>query len=504
MRAALYARVSSEGQAQRGTIASQVSLLEAKVAEVSDELVASFIDDGRSGARIDRPGLDELRDQAQAGVFERVWVLTPDRLARNFAHQMFVLDELARCGVAVCFTDAPPLEDDPQARLLVQVQGVIAEYERAKTAERQRRGKLYKVRAGEAIFRKVPFGYRRVPRAGDVAARLEVYEPEAEIVRQIFDDYVAGGMSLRAVIRRLYADAIRTPTGRPMWSTSTLGPLLRNATYAGTAQWYRHERLPMSSPTGRPRRRVRPREEWISVPVPAIISTETFEAAQRISAQNVAYSSRRISVDRWLLRGLIVCGPCGIRCACMRAPTGGRSGGHNYYYGCQYHDVLKAGGEERRCRESQIRADELDAFVFGQIREAMLTPALLTAGEHAVVDREPAPDDQLLKAQLARLQRQIDDGERERMRLLDAYQAGLIPLDDLSRRNGELAARCAHLGTQRDELSAQHAQLSTDNRLRERVANFAERVATGIDALDFTGRQRLMRLLIERVRVTGW
>jgi DNA invertase Pin-like site-specific DNA recombinase len=214
MRAALYARVSSEGQAQRGTIASQVSLLEAKVAEVSDELVASFIDDGRSGARIDRPGLDELRDQAQAGVFERVWVLTPDRLARNFAHQMFVLDELARCGVAVCFTDAPPLEDDPQARLLVQVQGVIAEYERAKTAERQRRGKLYKVRAGEAIFRKVPFGYRRVPRAGDVAARLEVYEPEAEIVRQIFDDYVAGGMSLRAVIRRLYADAIRTPTGR--------------------------------------------------------------------------------------------------------------------------------------------------------------------------------------------------------------------------------------------------------------------------------------------------
>jgi len=153
MRAALYARVSSEGQAQRGTIASQVSLLEAKVAEVSDELVASFIDDGRSGARIDRPGLDELRDQAQAGVFERVWVLTPDRLARNFAHQMFVLDELARCGVAVCFTDAPPLEDDPQARLLVQVQGVIAEYERAKTAERQRRGKLYKVRAGEGSLR---------------------------------------------------------------------------------------------------------------------------------------------------------------------------------------------------------------------------------------------------------------------------------------------------------------------------------------------------------------
>ena len=143
MRAAIYARVSSETQASRGTIGSQLALLEAKVAEVGDELVARFIDDGCSGTRLDRPGLDALRDEAQAGIFERVWVLTADRLARNFAYQMLVLDELGRFGVEVSFTDSPPIADDPQARLLVQVQGVIAEYERPKMAERQRRGKLY-------------------------------------------------------------------------------------------------------------------------------------------------------------------------------------------------------------------------------------------------------------------------------------------------------------------------------------------------------------------------
>ena len=141
MRTAIYARVSSEAQAERGTIASQLEVLEEKVAAEGDELVARFIDDGHSGARLDRPGLDALRDQAEAGLFERVWCLTPDRLARNFAYQMLVVDEFARLGVELRFVDAPPIEDNPQARLLVQVQGVIAEYERAHSAERQRRGK---------------------------------------------------------------------------------------------------------------------------------------------------------------------------------------------------------------------------------------------------------------------------------------------------------------------------------------------------------------------------
>ncbi len=264
MRAAIYARVSPEGQANRGTIASQVELLEAKAIP---------------GARLDRPGLDALRDQARAGIFDRVWVLTPDRMARNFAYQMLVLDELGRLGVEVSFTDAPPIDNDPQARLLIQMQGVIAEYEKAKMAERQRRGKLYKVRAGEAIFVKVPYGYRRVPASENGPARLEIYQPEACVVRRIFDYSVAGGRSMRQIAKGLYADGIASPTGRPVWGTSTLGPLLGNSSYAGTAHWYRHEPLPAAGPTGAPRRRIRPNHDWIAVPVPAIVSIDTFDAA---------------------------------------------------------------------------------------------------------------------------------------------------------------------------------------------------------------------------------
>jgi site-specific DNA recombinase len=503
MRAAIYARVSSESQASRGTICSQLALLEAKVADVGDELVARFVDDGHSGTRLDRPGLDALRDGAQAGIFERVWVLTADRLARNFAYQMLVLDELSSLGVEVCFTDAPPIADDPQARLLVQVQGVIAEYERAKMTERQRRGKLYRVRCGEAIFTIVPYGYRRRPRDAKGPARYEIFEPEAVVVRRIFDDYVAGGLSVRQLVMGLAADNIPSPMGRALWSVSTLGGLLRNSSYMGKAYWYRRESVPAAKPTGRQTRQVpRPREQWVEVAVPAIISEDTYAAAQRIASRNIAFSARRAPDDRWLLRGLVVCGRCGVKCGCDRNPK--RSGGHNHYYVCAYRNELTAGGPERRCRERNIRADELDAFVFAEIREAMLRPELLTAGETALVSREPLPDDELLAGELARLQRRLDDAEREHRRLLDVYQTGLIELEELSRRTEELAGRQQGLAAQRERLVAERGELTKNNRLRKQVGSFAEAVAKGIDELDFAGRQRLMRIVVENVRVSGW
>src|ERR1700676_1245036 len=151
MRAAIYARVSTEAQEARGTIGSQLATLTERVGAEGHDLVVSFCDEGYSGARLDRPGLDALRDQAEAGVFEVVWCLSPDRLARAYAYQVLVIDELARHDLRVIFAAAPAIDDDPQARLLTQVQGVIAEYERAKIAERNRRGKLWRARAGEVI-----------------------------------------------------------------------------------------------------------------------------------------------------------------------------------------------------------------------------------------------------------------------------------------------------------------------------------------------------------------
>ena len=172
-----------------------------------------------------------------------------------------MLDELARHRVQVAFADAPAIDDDPQAKLLTQVQGVIAEYERAKIAERYRRGKLFRSRAGEVIAWRVPYGYRRLPRDSAGPARLEIYEPEADVVRRIFHDTVAGGCSTREISRRLAADQISTPSGRrAIWRTSTISRLLRNEAYIGRVYFNRTETVPApgieegsptSPPTGR-------------------------------------------------------------------------------------------------------------------------------------------------------------------------------------------------------------------------------------------------------------
>ncbi len=383
MRVAIYARVSTEAQEARGTIGSQRAALAERVAAEGHELVAEFLDDGHSGARLDRPGLDALRDAAEAGLLDAVWCLSPDRLARVYAYQVIVLDELARHGVAVLFADAPVLDDDPQARLLTQVQGVIAEYERAKIAERYRRGKLWRARAGEVISWKAPYGYRRLRRSAEGPPRLEPYEPEAAVVRRIFDDYVAGGHSTREITRRLNADGVPTPTGaRAVWGTSTIGRLLRNEAYVGRVYYNRTESVPDPRP-GRATRQVpRAREDWIEIPVPAIIAEDFFEAAGRVSRDNSRWSPRNTDDDAWLLRALVRCGVCNVGVSCHKMR--GRNGTFHRYYYCHNHDPLRAGGEDRRCRERNIRSDALDAFVFDQVRDALLRPEVLLAGESAV------------------------------------------------------------------------------------------------------------------------
>jgi site-specific DNA recombinase len=506
MRVALYARVSSESQEARGTIGSQLEVLRARIAVEGHELIAEFCDDGYSGARLDRPGLDTMRDQAEAGAFEAVWCLSPDRLARAYAYQVLVLDELTQLGVRVLFSDAPAFDDeDPQLQLLTQVQGVIAEYERAKIAERNRRGRLWRSRAGEVVSWKAPYGYRRVARDASGPARLDVFEPEAAVVRRIFDDYLSGGHSIRQIVRRLNTDNITTPTGKTEWWHSTVCRILRNEAYVGRVYFNQTETVATTSRNGRrsTTQRPRPREEWIAIPCPPIIADTVFDAAQRVSRDNSKWSPRNLpdDVEAWLLRRLVRCGACGVTVGCQKMVT--RSGKVHRYYWCPNHASVREGGEQR-CPERNIRADALDTFVFEQVRAALLRPDVLLAAQTAVTAATPIPDDELLAVELARIDRKLDANRAERRRLADLYQSGLLELSDVQRRARDVDARHRSLTEQRDGLTAQRHELTTDNRLRQRVSTFAQRAATSIDKLTFTERQQLLRLVVEQVHVTGW
>ncbi len=501
MRVAIYARVSTDAQEQRGTIGSQIEALRERVAAEDATLIGEFIDDGVSGARLDRPGLDTLRDTAEAGLIDAVWCLTPDRLSRSYAYQVLITDELARHGVTVRYLDAPDIASDPQARLLTQIQSVIAEYERAKISERSRRGKLFRAKAGEATHWRAPYGYTRIPRRGDQPAHLVINEAHAAVVRRIFADYTTAGLSLRKIRDALNTQGVPTINGARAWETGTIGRILRREAYVGRAQVNRTKMIADRGPTARPRQVARAKDEWITIPCPPIIDEATFAAAARTCAHNTNFSTRRLDPNEegWLLRGLVFCA-CGTRSIVDRGRST-KPGGIRYY-ACR--NRMGIAGVERSCHEGNVRAEALDDFVFEQVKQALLSPQLLLAGNQTIGSRQPKPDDELLTAELARLDRRIDATKTERRRIADLYQTGVIDAHELARRAEEIDRRHRQLTGQRDQLIAQRHQLANSNTLNHRIHNFANQVSRTIDQLDFHQRQRLMRILIEEIHVHGW
>ena len=246
-RIALYARVSSDSQARDHTIASQLEALRERIAADGHQIEPDdvYVDEGYSGAILLRPALERLRDAVAAGQLACVYVQAPDRLARRYAHQVLLIEEFRRTGVEVVFLNRPiggTAEDD----LLLQVQGIIAEYERAKILERSRRGRRHAARSGSvSALTTAPFGYRYVSREqGGGVARYEVVEEEARLVRLIFAWVGLDRLSLREVCRRLQQAGCPTRRGSGRWSVSTLHGMLNNPAYVGRAVFGRSRFLP--------------------------------------------------------------------------------------------------------------------------------------------------------------------------------------------------------------------------------------------------------------------
>jgi site-specific DNA recombinase len=322
---AIYARVSSEQQAQAHTIDSQVAALRDKVTNEGLELAGEmeFIDEGYSGSTLVRPALERLRDLVAAGVVDRLYVHSPDRLARKYAYQVLLVDEFRRSGVEVIFLNRE-LGHTPEDDLLLQVQGMIAEYERAKIIERNRRGRRHAARSGlVSALSCAPYGYRYVTkREGGGQARFEVNFEEGRVVKQIFDWVGGERVTLREVSRRLERAGAKTRKGGSYWDRSVIWGVLRNPAYIGEAAFGKTRVGPMRprlrAPRGRPSQPRRAysdfdvaREEWITIPVPALVEREVFEAAQEQLRENRRRARERASGPKYLLQGLILCKICG-------------------------------------------------------------------------------------------------------------------------------------------------------------------------------------------------
>ena len=507
MRVAIYVRVSTSQQVQTQTIEQQIQRLCAHIAaqgwQLPDENV--FRDDGYSGAALKRPGLDRLRDRAALAQFDRILVTDPDRLARNYVHQVLLLEELQQHGCQVEFLDRP-MSQDPHDQLLLQIRGAVAEYERTLIAERVRRGRLAKLRAGQLLpWTRPPYGYRVHPERPRDPAGVRLDAAEAAVVGEIFAWYIEENHSLASLAQHLHEQGIASPTGKPRWGLATLRGVLTNPTYTGQLYafrtTYRPPRIRRSAmhPIGRPHGSATPLppEEWIRVTtVPAVVTEEQFQLAAAKLATNQSFAKRNNTVQPYLLRRLVSCGDCALSCMARRLVHG------NYtYYICsgKLRPVLR--GQEGHCASRFIPAGSLDELVWSDLCELLTHPEVIIQELHRAQQGHWLPQE--LQARRENVRRGQVSLRQQLDRLTEAYLSGVMPLAEYQRRRAELEERLTGLSRQEEQLKAQAARVQETAGLATSVAAFCERSKAGLAAATFEQKRQLVELLIDRVIVTG-
>ena len=502
MRAAVYARVSTTRQAQAQTIEQQLDRLREAITgrgwELDDQHV--YRDDGYSGASLGRPGLDRLRDHAALAELDVVVVTEPDRLARNYVHQVLLIDELAGYGCRVEFLDRP-MSADPHDQLLLQIRGAVAEYERTLITERMRRGRHARLRAGTLLpWTRPPFGYRLDPDRPRDAAAVRVDPGEAALVAQLFDWYLEPQATLYRLTARLADLGVPTPAGKPRWNVASVRGILRNPAYAGRALTNRTQVAPARRrrsallPAGRGESHVpRPSQDWIEVPVPQIISAEIFAQVQAKLDANQQGAARNTRHE-YLLRALVSCGACRLACTGRQHAAGYR------YYLCRGRtDPLRA-AEGRRCTARYIPAGQLDELVWADLRALLTDPAQVARALARAQGGAWLPQE--LQARQAAIRQALGQLDRQQQRLLDAYLAEVITLAELQRKRQDLDRRQATLLAQQrqlDDAAGQRLELSA---VADGIEAFCQAIRAGLDTATFEQRRQLAELLIDRVIVT--
>ena len=509
MSAAIYARVSSKRQAKDQTIGSQADALRAHAAnsrlEVPEEWV--FLDEGHSGATLVRPALEALRDLAAQGCLDVVLVYSPDRLARKFAYQALLIEELARCGTRVEFVKGPR-GDSPEDQLLVQFQGMFAEYEKAQLMERYRRGKAYRARSGSVnVLGGAPFGYRYVRKTPEAGARYEILEHEAVLVAEMFRRYADDGATIADLARWLTSQGVPTRTGKHRWDRSVIWGMLRNPAYAGRAVFGKtqvvHEQPGLNRVArlqGRTTPRAvkavdRPREEWTEIAVPAIVSEDTFARVGQRLADNKRFASRNSKIPS-LLQGLAACSACGY--AYYRGRTTTTAGNKIYYYRCLGSDDYRYQGG-RVCGSKPVRADYLDTVVWDHITGLLADPALI----RAEIDRRltQARTSDPVTRQRKQLELALAKAATSVTAMIEAYSEQLITIDELRTRMPHLRAREASLRSQLDALDAQAADRDAYLKLAGDLDSFLAQLRGSAATTSVQERQRVLRLLVKDVLI---
>ena len=503
MKAAIYARVSTLKQELEQTIESQLECLKDYVSNEGLELDENhiYIDQGYSGTKLERPGLDALRDGAATGDFQKIIIYSPDRLARRYAYQVIVIEELNKCGREVIFLQRP-ISDDPEEKLLLQMQGVIAEYERTKIVERTRRGRLFKARQGRfLIWGTPPYGYRYQSVSGGQPGYAIIHEEEAELVKQIFHWCVEEGFSTYKIAQRLNLMGIHPRKGGKGWAPASIRLILTNEAYIGKAYYNRRFGVKPKKPKNplsyrkdeNTTKKLKPRSEWIEIEVPALIGEDTFRRAGEQLKKNTWWSSRNNTKHHYLLRRLVRCGECGYKMC-------GVFEGKYAYYRCKKGRELLETHRETKCTSRSVRQERLDDVVWQKITELLKNPELIIEQYKRQKDITMSSGTQ---KKCQKLEQQIQHYDKQIQRLIDAYQMEIITLEDLNIRKSSLEQKISQQKEYIRNIKAAEKKEIDYRKIFENIEAFCYAVKQGIENASFEDRRKIIELLVEEVIVTN-
>jgi site-specific DNA recombinase len=489
-RAILYARVSTDEQARSGySLAQQLEALRAYCEREGYEILEEVSDPGQSGASLERPGMDRVRDLVQAGGVSVVLAQDRDRFAREPAYHYLLRREFAEHGTKIrALNDRG--DDTPEGELTDGILDQLAKYERAKFAEKSRRGKLRKAREGKIVATKMPhYGFKHT------ASRdgYEVDEATMPIVRRIFQMVASQGYSLHGIKKRFEAQGLLTPAGKRYWSETFIREVIKDDVYrpytfeevetlvtpevAAQLQpdnsygiwWFNRKRhtykqVAENGPEGKVYRKKKtttdkPRHEWIAVPVPdAGVPRELVDVAR----QTIKGNSRPSSAGRraWELSGGVLhCGGCGRRMVPHSSKSRGR---YLFYYRCRqrWHQGRDA------CQNSRMRrVEELEPRIWDVVSGLLKEPEQLRADLDRMIELERRG----MRGDPGREQKQwldkLAEVDRKRTRYQEMAADDLITFDELRARLTELDETRAIAERELEALRAHRervAELETD------------------------------------------
>jgi len=486
MNAAIYVRVSTDQQAEKGySLETQLEACRKCAHELRAVNIEEYVDDGYSAEFIERPHLTRMREAIKAKRFDVVIFYDPDRMARNLMHQLIIVEEIDKSGAELKFV-VVNYEQSPDGKFMFGIRGLLAQLEKEKIKERTMRGKRGKASKGMVISDTKPFGYT----FDSEKSTYVINETEAELVRMIFDFMVKEKLGTARICKELNARGIPSPRAKNAWIVSSIHRILTNTLYKGIIQSmkYRYEKTSLSQR----KRTLRSESEWIPIYVPAIIDEVTWQAAQRQLKENKDFAKRNLKKD-YLLNGSVTCAQCG------RAMVISHSGckGHNSYYAClsQKSSSYVYSGQEP-CTARQVPTEVLDEYVFDYLMELYHNPDKIIDHIQAVPDGK---DIQKHKAALEQMINAEKELLKQRETVLRWFRQKTLSEIEAESQFKDISRQLYDIAQMKKTYESQLAAISP----ARSVADISATIRSNLNKDDFTitEKKTAIRAILDRIIV---